>query len=172
MIARLCELYDRNTPGDTQDSKATGKLILDNRRFGQLVECVLCGVDVNKRKLEALEMRSEKPLNSQDIIETLLDGDHANFDEGLSVADSCRAAWGLAILCGYNLESFGGENVHDILIALSLRIRDLLLDSLQKLRPGEVEPEDSQKMSLTERFERNAELIAKEKRLRCGLSRM
>lgn len=161
VIARLCELYDKKISSEGQIKKSTGSLVIKDRRFEQLVECVLCGVDVKKRRQEALEMGRLTDDDSQDI-EAILDGEESKVDEGLTVTDSCRAAWGLSILGGYNLESFGGENAQDIIIALSLRIRDLLLARLQKLRLGDVESDATQAMSMAERFDRDAEILAED----------
>jgi hypothetical protein len=162
MIARLCELYDKKISGESQNMKSTGSVIIKDRRFEQLVECVLCGVDVKKRRREGLQMRSETASGTQHDIEALLDGESGTVDEGLTVADSCRAAWGLSMLGGYNVETFGDENTQDILIALSLLTRELLLGRLKKLRQGEVEPDTSQKLSLTKRFNRDAEALAED----------
>ena len=162
MIARLCELYDKKISGNSDNMKSTGSVIIKDRRFEQLVECVLCGVDVKMRRREGLQMRSETASGTEDDIETLLDGESGTFDEGLTVADSCRAAWGLSMLGGYNIETFGDENTHDILIALSLLTRELLLGRLKKLRQGEVEPDTTQKLSLTQRFNRDAEALAED----------
>ena len=164
MIARLCELYDQKRFSQGEKTRSTGLDIIKDRRFEQLVECILCGVDVEKGKRETFDMKHESPTEYQDChnIETLLDGEDSKADEGLTVTDSCRAAWGLAILGGYNLESFGGENAKDILVALSLRIQELLLGRLQKLRLGDIEPNTAQDLTLTQRFDRSAECLAED----------
>ena len=120
-IGYSCELVPR------EDRTSVTRELLQDRRLEQLVECLLCGVDVPKRMAEY----TSSELDHVNIDEIL---DAARFDEGLSIRDSCRAAWGLSILGAHQAESLGGEKVEDILIALSLRIRELLLARLQLLR--------------------------------------
>ena len=67
-----------------------------------------------------------------------MDEEDARFDEGLNIRDSCRAAWGIAILGAHYLDTMGGVNVKDLLLALSLRIREILLARLQLLRQGDI----------------------------------
>ena len=164
MIARLSELYDQKTYSQGEKTRLTGLDIIRDRRFEQLVECILCGVDVEKDKREMFDMKNESLSEFQDChnIEDLLDGKVSKVKEGLTVTDSCRAAWGLAILGGYNLESFGGENSKDILVALSLRIQELLLGRLQTLRLGDIEPNTARDLSLTQQFDQGAECLAED----------
>jgi hypothetical protein len=60
-------------------------------------------------------------------------------DEGLSIRDACRAAWGLATLGVFRTQTtMADTNVSDILVALSLRIRELLLARIQALRQDDL----------------------------------
>ena len=71
-------------------------------------------------------------------IEEILDEEGALFDEGLNIRDACRAAWGIAILDAHHMENLGGAKLEDLLLALSLRVRELLLARLQELRQGDI----------------------------------
>lgn len=153
-IARLCVQYDRKT------GESIGKQVIKDRRFEQLVECVLCGVDVKYRKRESEKLAEGD--NTFDM-EELLDEEDAKIDEGLRVQDACRAAWGIAMLCGYEVESFGGHLVTDILVALSLRTRSRLLARLQMLRQGELRTyTKSLDMSLAEGLAKDTESLAED----------
>eukprot|EP00536_Pseudo-nitzschia_multiseries_P000582 jgi/Psemu1/62719/estExt_Genemark1.C_70144 len=128
---------DGNNDGNKQESAAPQ--LTSDRRFEQLVECVISGVNVKKRKEESFQRQLEK--SSDEIstdIEEILDEEEAHFDEGLNIRDSCRAAWGIAILGAHYHGTMGGVKVNDLLLALSLRIRELLLARLQLLRQGDI----------------------------------
>jgi hypothetical protein len=64
-LGRICELHDEFVDD-----------ILKDRRFEQLVECVMCGVDHKDA-----------------------------YTEGLSIRDACRAAWGIAVLSSHRKSS-------------------------------------------------------------------
>jgi hypothetical protein len=64
-LGRICELQEEFVDD-----------ILKDRRFEQLVECVMCGVDHKD-----------------------------TYTEGLSIRDACRAAWGLAVLSSHQKSS-------------------------------------------------------------------
>ena len=169
-VARLCELYDRqNIKEDDSDddvSVSVGSEIVKDRRFQQLVECVLCGVDMRKRKGEAEKMKgedeSELGMELRDI-EEVLDEENAEIDEGLSVQDACRAAWGIAILGGFHTKSFSDVATKDILTALSLRSRELLLARLQLLRQGDTQKQDTDSdLTLVELLDQDAESLAED----------
>ena len=165
-IAHVCEVYDkeiltRATSRGEKISSAAPELTTD-RRFEQLVECVLSGVNVKKRKREALKQRLDRNLESADI-EEILDGEDAQESDGLNVPDACRAAWGLAILGAHHMETLGDENVLDLLLALSLRIRELLLARLQLLRKHDLFAESSGPYQSTdERLNELAEELAED----------
>ena len=145
--------------------------IIGDRRFEQLVECVLCGVDVKKRFKEFQDLKSSSRLrkdvdsdsetskyqtnldfdgfeneslltNNGDNVAKFNDDDTNEFDkdedpqiyEGVTVCEAAQAAWGLSILGANRLKSIGGKNPLHILVALSLRSRDLLLARLNLLR--------------------------------------
>jgi len=154
IMARLCTEYDNKT------GKSIGKEIIKDRRFEQLVECVNCGVDVRKRRVEAQKLMDDGDDIEIDMEELLDEGD-IKVDEGLTVLDACRAAWGISMLGGYHLESFGGQRATDILTALSLRSREQLLARLQLLRQGELRA-NNPSQSLEEDFEFDSGTIAKD----------
>jgi len=128
---------DENNNNNKSESAAPQ--ITSDRRFEQLVECVISGVNIKKRKVEALERQISKSTDEITTdIEEVLDEEDNHFDEGLNIRDACRAAWGLAILGAHYSDKMGGVKVNDLLLALSLRIRELLLARLQLLRQGDI----------------------------------
>jgi hypothetical protein len=137
--------YDDGTTDQSDGDKNKNKpesaapQLTTDRRFEQLVECVISGVNIKKRKAESLERRLSKSTDEITTdIEEVLDEEDNRFDEGLNIRDACRAAWGIAILGAHYLDSMGGVKVNDLLLALSLRIRELLLARLQLLRQGDI----------------------------------
>jgi hypothetical protein len=151
-MARVSIHYDRKMGG------SIGPEIIKDRRFEQLVECVLCGVDVRKRRLEAQKLADGEDANFD--MEELLDEENVKIDEGLSARDACRAAWGIAVLGGHEMKTFGGQKGLDILMALSLRVRECLLARLQMLRQGEIRPTAPSGLSLAEGFDYDSEDLA------------
>jgi hypothetical protein len=132
------ESDDDNTKTKGKPESAAARLTTD-RRFEQLVECVLSGVNIKKRKAEFLERQISKSTDEITTdIEEVLDEEANCFDEGLNIRDACRAAWGIAILGAHYLDTLGGVKINDLLLALSLRIRELLLARLQLLRQGDI----------------------------------
>jgi hypothetical protein len=128
-----------------------------------LIECVLSGVNVKMRNREALRRKID--VNNQDAedIEEILDEEDLEESDGLSTRDACRAAWGVAILGTRHLDSLGGENVLDLLQALSLRTRELLLARLKLLRQDDLlsEPELAH-LTTEERLNELAEELAED----------
>jgi hypothetical protein len=166
-VGHACEIYDqemlkRSNPSDEKPPSAAPELTTD-RRFEQLIECVLSGVRVNKRKRESLTRRLQE--SSEDVadIEDILDDEDAQEDEGLKIRDSCRAVWGIAVLGAHHLDTLGGEKVLDLLLALSLRMREVLLARLQNLRQDDLlsEPWMSH-LSPEERLNELAEELAED----------
>lgn len=153
--ARLCIQYEKTT------GESIGKAIVKDRRFEQLVECVLCGVDVLRRKGE-MQVLEEGDAAMQIDMEELLDEEDVKIDDGLSVPDACRAAWGIAMLSGYRQNFFGGQKVTDILTALSVRTRNRLLARLQLLRQGELRSYTQSSTSLAEGFEHDTKDLAED----------
>lgn len=188
-VARICEIYDRevlslnrqqeegslppssknnrrqnNKPSDP--TSATVDVVRD-RRFEQIVECLLCGVDVKRRKREYLSQfldSKREDGNSQitDDVEEIVDGEQLEVTDGLNVRDACRASWGLAILGAHHMGTLGGTPVMDLLMALSLRIRELLLSRLQMFLQEDVMDdvtmtEEDSKKSLGGRLDELAE---------------
>jgi len=148
---RLTNEYCDNTNGDDDSadqgdsdinkskSESAAPQLTTDRRFEQLVECVISGVNIKRRKAESLERQLTK--STDEIItdiEEVLDEEDNRCDEGLNIRDACRAAWGIAILGAHYLDTMGGVKVKDLLLALSLRIRELLLARLQLLRQGDI----------------------------------
>lgn len=154
-LAQLCVQYEKKT------GESIGKDICRDRRFEQLVECVLCGVDVKGRTKESKTF-ADGDSTIQIDMEDLLDEENVKIHEGLSVPDACRAAWGIAMLTGYRQSSFGGQKVTDILTALSLRTRERLLARLQLLRQGELRSYTSSEMSMTEGFDKDTKDLAED----------
>jgi hypothetical protein len=141
-----------------------GSDIVKDRRFQQLVECVLCGVDVRKRREETERKKVEEEVEEAGElrdIEEVLDEEDIKIDEGLSVQDACRAAWGIAILGGFHTESFSEVATEDILTALSLRSRELLLARLQLLRQGDTQKQ-AEDGTLIERLDQDADELAED----------
>lgn len=137
-LGHVCEIFKKQggSPSVVED-------IVNDRRFEQLVECLLCGVNVEKRRKEWLDTSQNRKQMGRDIaaterIEVIVD--EALVVEGLSIRDSCRAAWGISILGVHKTSGdVGGTNILDLLRALSLRIRDLLLVRLKKLRHSDLD---------------------------------
>ena len=96
-------------------------------------------------------------------IEEVLDEEDAEIVDGLSVQDACRAAWGIAVLAGFHTETFSDVATEDILTALSLHARELLLARLLLLREGETQREDNDgTWTLVERLDQDAEELAQD----------
>ena len=183
-LAFACEQYDQvqkrstqidNTNGIVDDEDSDNKnsklesaapQLTADRRFEQLVECVISGVNIKKRKEESLQRQLDK--SSDEIvtnIEEVLDEENARFDEGLNIRDACRAAWGIAILGAHYLDDMGGAKVKDLFLALSLGVRELLLARLQELRQGDIlsSGEDGMRLMTTEeRLNEMAEELAED----------
>lgn len=183
-LARVCELFDRHkqhrqqqqqsesTKQDNNEDRtdhaaaqaaafhSSASEIISERRFEQLVECVLCGLDVKRLLRDGQEpKRRQRPAAVDDkeadrdehetvddniategkeegikMIQAMLEHEnHGKVEDGLSLRDACRAAWGIAILGGHHYDSIGGENVLNIFLALSLRVSELLLAQLDRL---------------------------------------
>ena len=133
------EQADADTTNTGNKDESAASQLTTDRRFEQLVECVISGVNIKKRKMEALE-RSIKTSTDEITtdIEEVLDEEENQLDEGLNIRDGCRAAWGIAILGAHYQDTLGGVKISDLLLALSLRIRELLLARLQLLRQGDI----------------------------------
>lgn len=176
ILAHVCEVYDsvaaarvlerdEDTSSHYRSSVSAAVEMVKDRRFEQLVECVLCGVDVKKRKREHLRRQQQNKdgdANLEDI-EHVIKEEDVKIDEGLSIRDSCRAAWGFAVL-GVNRQiSIAGEGVMDILVALSLRTRELLLARLQLLITGsDAGDEPVMLLTIDERLEELSEEVAED----------
>ena len=113
--------------------------IVKDRRFEQLIECVLCGVHVPKHNEIDSDAEAIEEVLSTEHIEEVLSSENPNADDGLSIRDACRAAWGIAILGTHrSAQSIGGVNVLVLLDALSVRVRNLLLGRVQMLRQDDL----------------------------------
>lgn len=163
MLAHVCELYEQASAGRVHKKRTpVAEQLVADRRFEQLIECVLCGVDVKKRKDENMRLHLEKTTDSEESsIEDMLDEEDARIDEGLSVRDSCRAAWGIAVLGVNKKRTLGGERIYDLLIALSLRVRELLLARLQSLRRDDLFIEGSE-LTIEERINALSQELAED----------
>jgi hypothetical protein len=96
---------------------------------------------------------TEETGESRDI-EEVLDEEDIKIDEGLLVKDACRAAWGIAVLGGFHVESFGEVATEDILNALSLRRSQLLLAKLQLLRQGDTQTQTEDGINMQKNWQR------------------
>lgn len=167
---------------DGKCSRVAEKIVSD-RRFEQLVECLLCGsVDVKERQKEWWEVQQQQQQGKKsgghdatttttitaemnDRTEAIFEKNEARLEEGLSIRDSCRAALGLALLVGVDqtTEEIGGEKVSDILTALALRTRDMLLLRFQKLKQSDLDENDDRwDLSIDERLVDFAEELAED----------
>lgn len=102
--------------------------ILDDRRLEQVFETMVSGINVKKQL-----SRFEKLQQNETV-----DDDTPAYKKGLSIRDCCRAAWGAAILGLHEKEKFGGENVAEVLIALGMRCRELLLFQYHELQTSDL----------------------------------
>lgn len=121
-------------------------LVAKERRFEQLVECLACGIDVPRRLDEYARPKIDHDADAESIDDLLNGGTSSSSsdgrgetrkdDAGLSARDAIRAAWGMSLLVGsqHSHETIGGEKVLDLLVALSLLVRDRLLSQMQQLR--------------------------------------
>jgi hypothetical protein len=166
-LAHVCEIYDKEVLKRAaltgESTRSAAPEITRDRRFEQLVECVLSGVNIEKRKRESLTQKLDWNSDEAADIEEILDEEDAQVDEGLNVRDGCRAAWGMTILGVSHLETMGGVMVQDLFLALSLRIRELLLARLQRLRRDDLYSESSGLIQSTEdRLDEVAEELAED----------
>jgi hypothetical protein len=134
VIGRTCEEYDKVYTRNNINSSVYDDITKD-RRFEQLLECISCGVDLSERKKEAISSM-EKDGISEDIEESI---ENACFDDGLGIRDSCRAAWGLAVVGAHKSSNLENLRVKDLLLALAVRVRKLLLARLKLLRSSDLE---------------------------------
>eukprot|EP00934_Nitzschia_sp_Nitz4_P005833 Nitzschia sp. Nitz4//scaffold13_size275219//181877//185890//NITZ4_000891-RA/size275219-augustus-gene-0.269-mRNA-1//-1//CDS//3329536065//5823//frame0 len=121
IMGHACEHYDKAQSQILDNTSMerpipSYKDIVADRRFEQLVECIISSVNVEKRKREKESSTDDLPAAPEE------DSEKCN----LSVRDACRAAWGIAVLGGHHLESLGGEKIVDVLQALSIHIRECL----------------------------------------------
>lgn len=113
--------------------------IISDRRFEQVLECLVCGIDVKYRIKEDIEQStvSRHELNPSEM-EQILSIEDVRYDKGLSIRDCCRAAWGISMLRLHTVENMGGVNIMELLLALALRSRELLLARMKLLRNGDL----------------------------------
>lgn len=136
-LAHLWEIQSLPTPyaggrkASTNSTALVAEEMVNDRRFEQLVECLSCGIDIEKRSEEALALRMHREADEKDDLVHLMNG--SQIDEGLSIRDSCRAAWGIAMLGLHDTKAIGDINVKDLIVALSLRARELLLGRVRLL---------------------------------------
>ncbi|KAL7563814.1 hypothetical protein ACA910_019547 [Epithemia clementina (nom. ined.)] len=193
LIATLAHVFQECSPAATdrltlphdndQGNKnhPTAVDLFQDRRFEQLIECLVCGVDVVSNNKNAKKKDSRKhhhqhhstieseftdsngsssreedllqelmedssdlkgPKSSNDVPPTnddRLEHEHQHRplirQEGLSIRDCCRAAWGLVILGAHHHQQqvISDVNVLDLLRALAWRTRELLLHRIKFL---------------------------------------
>ena len=131
---------------DNNSESIASNDITSDRRFEQLAECVLCGIDA-KAKLRELEILERTTYDSNDSKGDGRDDrstDVKDIDESLRVMDAAYAAYGLAIL-GAQDKTIGGYKPREVFSALSMHCRDMLLAQQGHLTrgkdaaPGEME---------------------------------
>lgn len=135
-LAHVCEVIGGND--DNNNTIRCARELLLERQFEQLVECLVCGLDVPKLTKDyaklLLDADRVEPGNRDifHVLTKMAGTENSNYDEGLSVGDCCRAAWGLAVLGAHRQEIFS-ENIRvsDLLQALSLHVREVLLRRMQ-----------------------------------------
>ena len=135
VLGHTCELYDKQSVrrsgrrGEVHRSAAAD--IRKDRRFEQLVECIISGVKLSKTKND--DSDDVEPSESIDI-EHLLDSTEKQVAEGIIARDCCRAVWGMAILGVSTEDEIADTGISDLYVALSNRVCELLVSRLQLLR--------------------------------------
>ena len=173
ILAHVAEMYDKKAsllrvPSDRKKGgrpmESAAASIIQERRFEQLIECILCGIDVRKRMREHKQQEQQENHgdHAPENLEEILEEEHAKMDEGLSIRDACRAAWGIAILGVPQMGTLGNENMSNLLIALSLRIREQLLARIQQLRQDDLVDVYNAEKSVDDRLREVAEEIAED----------
>ena len=156
-IQQARQLSSSSVPGSSNATALVAAELVNDRRFEQLIETIICGVDVNKRKEEALALHIQP--DTDDLVRLI---QHSQIQEGLSIRDSCRAAWGIAMLGLHDVKVIGETNVHDLLLALSLRTRELLLGRVRLLCQDDFYVESNTTTSVEERIVEIAQEIAED----------
>jgi hypothetical protein len=101
-----------------------------------------------------MEARNTDKMGESRDIEEVLDEEDIKIDEGLLVKDACRAAWGMAVLGGFHVESFGKVATEDTLNALSVRRSELLLAKLQQSRQGDMQTQTEDGIKMQKNWQR------------------
>lgn len=176
-LAHAQEVYERQSNDDQLKKplkrrrkffRSSDTKIIEERRFEQLVECILCGMDVSRRKDELKKLDDDVSTLDSSNVEDILDqsGASLTYSPGLTIRDACRAAWGFAVLGLHQCEKVGGEDPSEIFIALSLRARELLMARLESLRRDDLSSDfgdDSlSSLPLDERISIRAEELAED----------
>eukprot|EP00566_Odontella_aurita_P001936 CAMPEP_0113546088 /NCGR_PEP_ID=MMETSP0015_2-20120614/11616_1 /TAXON_ID=2838 /ORGANISM="Odontella" /LENGTH=1827 /DNA_ID=CAMNT_0000446513 /DNA_START=106 /DNA_END=5586 /DNA_ORIENTATION=- /assembly_acc=CAM_ASM_000160 len=168
-VAALAEMHDRIVLARSQigdetyeelASLALGDIVSD-RRFEQLVECVLCGLDLKRTsrlELSMIEDESRDSSTEEDSEQNTIDKEEIEqasidlpsendtpaidkvdtfMETQMTMTDISVAAWGLGVLAPNQSKKFGGRIFRDIFIALCITSADLLMHRLESLRRGE-----------------------------------
>ena len=127
--------------------------LIQDRRFEQLVECIMCGMDLDldvrlgeedeQRQLqqemegeEKEQQKLENDVSAPSDDEVQKDGGDSisseahqqqSIKEGLSVTDASKAAWSLSVLGAHQLDVLGNMEPRKILSALANRCKRMLL---------------------------------------------
>ena len=106
-------LAEKDIKSIKQDVKSTFETIVTDRRFEQLVECIKCGVNVDK----------------------LMEGDNVISDaiqeEGISIIDATKVVWALSIfLTRHHVDALGEKDCSSFVHALIKRSYYLLRNNL------------------------------------------
>ena len=128
-IQNLSARQGSSVPGPSNATALLARGLVHDRRFEQLIETIVCGVDLSKRAQEEVALQVHH--HEADDLVQMIRG--AELHHGLSIRDSCRAAWGVAMLGLYEIKMVGETKMKDLILALALRVRELLLARVRLL---------------------------------------
>jgi hypothetical protein len=150
LVAAAVELYNYACKKlDCIDQPASTKICKD-RRFEQLVECILCGLDKEEYS----------PTYTQDQSEEIgIDEDHTDYTDskddgrkaqqyGLDVHDIATIAWGLSVLNIKQLPHVSDVKPEDIFAKLSARASKMIIERANTIHNGEFDGEGIDKRAL------------------------
>lgn len=150
LIAAAGTLVESLSP---QDRESARKLVSKDRRFEQVCECILCGVNEEYEKgvFEAESWGDD--ISFENVDESMAE----TLEQGLTLRDCCRAAYGLSSLC--KKESLiGQEQVSSLILVLMRRVCCLLRLEFRRLVTCDVE--DHGEMSIDARLSRSCGRLA------------
>jgi hypothetical protein len=132
--------------------------ILNDRRFEQVCECMMSGLDEEKEKhlFDSEDWGADIPLVKNDDEMALI------FEQGLSLRDCCRAAWGLSVICGekHNDVAIGPFQVSQLFQALLRRVCCLLRLQFHRLVTSDTSDDDGKMESIDTRLSKSCRQLA------------